>query len=221
MLLLNAFSQMKPFTIFRSPLLLIPALLFFLVILNFGILDYKKKLDFVQTDQSKFYVDELGGFLDSSYRDYIDYARQHRELIAVEDYWGLWSSLNRNPPAWPVDSVIHALGGARETSKKVFEDVDLIITTRYSTSPTWQPWNLSQNFWFYDELIAKWESKFVSPTTLVWKRSHNRRDFKSSKCYVADDRQSIKLEPGSPGFYRVILSYSSSGGQGGAISFNV
>jgi len=210
MLLINALSQIKLFTIFRSPLLLIPVLLVFLGILGFGIIDYKKKLDFVKTDQSTFYVDELGGFLDSNYRDYIDYARQHRELVAVEDYWGLWNSLNRSFPPWPVDSVIHALGSVRETSKKALENADVIITTRYSTSPMWQPWNLSQNFWFYDELITQWEPTFVSPTTMIWKRADNRRVVEAAKCRVSTDGQSIILEPGFPGFYRVMLSYASS-----------
>jgi hypothetical protein len=215
MLLLNAFSHSKPFTIFRSSLWLIPVLLVFFGISWFGMSGYNKKLVFTQADQSKFYVHELGGFLDSNYRDYIDYARQHRELVAVEDYWGLWNSLNRSFPPWPIDSVIHALGRVRETSKKALENADLIVTTRYSMSPSWVSWNLSQNFWFYDELIVQWEPKFVSPTTVVWKRLDKRREVETVKCSVSTDGQSITLEPGSPGFYRVMLSYVSSGGRGG------
>ena len=194
-----------------SKLVLAPTFLLLVFIAGFGWRDYKKSLDSAMGDPGKFYVSEFGGFLDVAYRDYIDYARQHREYNAVEDYWGLWNSLNRSFPPWPVDSVIHALGGVRELSKASLKDADLIITTRYLTSPSWQSWNLSQNFWFYEDLISQWEPNFISPTTVVWKRSYVRSAYEAVECRVSSDKRSIKLSPARPGFYRVVLNYSSSG----------
>lgn len=206
-----AASRSKWLAAFRPAWLLIPTLLMIGLIAGLGLQGYKKKLSQAQADPNKFYVDELGGFLDVSFREYIDYARQHREHIAVEDYWGLWSSLNRSFPPWPVDSVIHALGSVREISRASLENTDLIITTRYLTSPEWQPWNLSQNYWFYDDLISNWNPSFTSPTTIVWKRSHDRSAFETTQCQVSSDKSGITLLQAAPGFFRVALGYSSAG----------
>ena len=174
--------------------------------------DYKRNVKQAQADQTKFYVDEFGAYLDVSFREYIDYARQNSDYIAIEDYWGLWNSLNRSFPPWPVDSVIHALGNVRKISRDSLKKADLIITTRYSTSTTWQPWNLSQNYWFYDDLIANWAPILTSPTTIVWKRAHDRSAFLRVACHVSPDENSFTLPQSAPGFYRITLGYSSVGG---------
>lgn len=197
---------------FRPCWLHISGLLMIGLMAGVSLQDYKGNLKQAQADQNKFYVDEFGAFLDVGFREYIDYARQNREYIAIEDYWGLWNTLNRRFPPWPVDSVIHALGNVREVSQGSLKQADLIITTRYSTSPEWQPWNLSQNFWFYDELISKWEPVFTSPTTVVWKRAHDRSAFVGVACHVSADKNSFTLPQSAPGFYRITLGYSSVGG---------
>ncbi len=175
-----------------------------------GWIDYKKNLASAMSDPAKFYVSELGGYLDMTYRDYVFYARQHRDYIAVEDYWGLWNSLNNSFPPMPVDSVIHALGSVREISKTSLKNVDVIITTRYLTSPVWQPWSLSQNFWFYEDLISHWEPSFISPTTVVWKRTDPRSAYEPVECQISLEKDNITLHPAHIGFYRVVLTYSSS-----------
>lgn len=197
---------------FRPCWLHISGLLMIGLMAGVALKDYKVNLKQAQVDQNKFYVDDFGAYLDVGFREYIKYARQNRALIAIEDYWGLWNSLNKSFPPWPVDSVIHALGNVREVSQGSLKQADLIITTRYSTSTEWQPWNLSQNYWFYDELISKWEPVFSSPTTVVWKRAHNRSAFESAACLISNDKNSFTLPQSAPGFYRITLGYSSAGG---------
>jgi hypothetical protein len=102
----------------------------------------------------------------------------------------------------------------REISQGLLKDADLIITTRYSTSPAFQPWNLSQSYWFYDELISRWEPVFTSPTTMVWKKAHDRLAFTGVSCLVSADKNSFTLPKALPGFYRITLGYSSVGTAG-------
>lgn len=199
---------------FRPCWMHISGLLIIGLMASVALQDYKRNVKQAQADQTKFYVDEFGAYLDVSFREYIDYARQNSDYIAIEDYWGLWNSLNRSFPPWPVDSVIHALGNVREISRDSLKKADLIITTRYSTSTTWQPWNLSQNYWFYDDLIANWAPILTSPTTIVWKRAHDRSAFLRVACHVSADKNSFTLPQSAPGFYRITLGYSSVGGGG-------
>jgi hypothetical protein len=72
---------------------------------------------------------------------------------------------------WPVDSVIHALGEVRNYSQLQLLKADLVISTRITTSKRWQPWSLSQNYWFYKDLFNHWFISDLSPTTVVWKRA--------------------------------------------------
>ena len=199
---------------FRPCWMHISGLLIIGLMASVALQDYKRNVKQAQADQTKFYVDEFGAYLDVSFREYIDYARQNSDYIAIEDYWGLWNSLNRSFPPWPVDSVIHALGNVREISRDSLKKADLIITTRYSTSTTWQPWNLSQNYWFYDDLIANWAPILTSPTTIVWKRAHDRSAFLRVACHVSADENSFTLPQSALGFYRITLGYSSVGGGG-------
>ncbi|MDM9653766.1 hypothetical protein QU755_20490 [Pseudomonas wenzhouensis] len=207
-------NNSKRLEFFRADYLPMLGLLMILLMVVTSLKNYEEKLDQLQIDPNKFYVDEFGAFLDVSFSEYINYARLNHENIVIEDYWGLWSSLYRKFPPWPVDSIIHALGNVREISHKALEKADIIITTRYSMSPAFQPWNLSQSYWFYDELISKWEPVFTSPTTMVWKRGNGRSAFVGVACKVSADKNSFTLPEAVPGFYRIALGYSSVGREG-------
>lgn len=172
--------------------------------------EYQNNLEKAKNDADRFYVPEFDGYLETQWRSYIDYIRQHNDKVVIEDYWGIWNSLNRKFPSWPVDSVIHALGSVRHNAKLALSDADLIISTRYVTSPEWQPWNLSQNFWFYDELLSNWEPDFVSPTTIVWRKTDKTREYKNIDCQIIN-KNSFSLITSAGGFYKVTLSYSPIG----------
>lgn len=172
---------------------------------------YREHIDMARKDANRFYVNEFGGYLDARWKDYIDYARRNKTRNVVEDYWGVWSSLNRTFPSWPVDAAIHALGDVRETARTSLAKADLIISTRYTLSPEWQPWNLSQNFWFYEQLLAAWEPDFVSPTSIVWRRAAMARQQTNVGCRVSADKNSFMLDSNAEGFYKVVLQYKTSG----------
>ena len=138
-------------------------ILFLFVETVYVYIEYRNLLISHERDSSKFYVTEFGLYLNSEWKEYIDFSRENREKNVIEEYWGLWSALNRSFPEWPVDSSIHALGKVRKRAKESLSRADIIISTRYKTSTTWQPWNLTMNFWFYDELISRWEPKQTSP----------------------------------------------------------
>lgn len=174
---------------------------------------FKEIRNQVSNDSQKFYSAELGGYLGREWKGYIDYAIQHKQLIAVEEYWGLLSSINRSRSPWQVDSAIHALGSVRSASEMSLSKTDLVVTTRFGFNPQWQPWSVSQNFWLYDDLLINWTPDYISPSTVVWRKTGEQREQKSIGCRVENNRKSFVLETEAPGFYRVEINYSASAGR--------
>lgn len=172
---------------------------------------YRRNLKSARQDANRFYVPELGGYLEVAWRGYVEYARQAPHWRVAEEFWGIWSALNRQFPPWPVDAVIHALGHTRDVSKAALAGVDRIITTRYTAATGRQPWSLGQNFWLYDDLLAHWVPEASSPTTIVWRKSDSRRERFGIDCRVADTRDHITLDAPDQGIYRVTLVYTTSG----------
>lgn len=172
---------------------------------------YEARLVATENNPGKFYVSEFGGYLGNEWKGYLEYARRHHGSRAVEDYWGIWSSLNRSFPQWPVDANIHALGGVREQAKAALPAADLRITTRYTFAGVWQPWNVSQNFWFYEDLLTNWAPDFMSPTTVVWRRIETPRQNTPVGCRISDDKKAFTLDSSDSGAYVVKASYSVAG----------
>lgn len=191
-----------------------------LVVMTFGALlagvaqqwaKYCQESKIAKNDARRFYVPEFGGYLATGWKEYIDYARDHKDSRVIEEYWGILSSLNRSFPAWPVDAAIHALGEVRHAAKSSLADADLLVTTRFSTGPTWQQWSLSQNFWFYEEILSGWELDFVSPTTIVWRKAAKGRESSAVDCHVAQNGGGFTLASEASGFYAVTVNYSATG----------
>ena len=78
---------------------------------------YRSALNAAARDPNRFHVAELGGYLRSDWKDYIDLARRTGPQSAVEEYWGIWSATRHQFSNWPVDSVIHALGRTRDVAR--------------------------------------------------------------------------------------------------------
>ena len=195
----------------RKIWLIVPVFFALLFVASYELIRYKNNIASVKNDPGRYFIPELGGYLSLEWKDYIDYVRQHQESAVIEEYWGLWSALNSSVSPWPVDSVIHALGNVRGVAQSALADADLIITTRYATSPEWQPWNLSQNFWFYDDLLSNWAPDFISPTTVVWKKTVQSREHENVKCQVSTGGDSFTIDSKDVGFFKVTLNYASSG----------
>ena len=174
--------------------------------------NYKSALAFAHDDQSRFYVAELGGYLPVAWEKHVGMARASQSNTPIEEYWGLWSSITRKPQNTPTDSVIHALGKTRDLYEKLIRAFpDTVITTPHSESTTWQPWNLSANWWFYRTLLANYTPTKTSPSTLVWRKS-DTIVWPEAKCTVTNgELPFISVETKTPGFYEVTLDYKSNG----------
>lgn len=164
-----------------------------------------------RVDPQRFYVDALGGYLGTDWRGYVDYATQHRNVKVTEEYWGIFSALDRKLSSWPVDATIHALGRLRGVARTSLDQPDLIVSTRPGFSPNWQSWGLSQNFWFYGPLLADWEVDFVSPNTVVWKKRRSPNPIGAAGCEIGPNGSSFVIGPGAVGLYRVDLKYRVHG----------
>lgn len=165
-----------------------------------------------KSDPARLFVPELGGYLDARYRDYVALARA-TDLDIIEEYWGLWSAMQRKIPPWPVDSVIHALGRKRQPAADAIRiHRGLVISTSHAASPAWQPWNLSQNYWFYRELLLNWSPSASSPSTIVWHRNDSSRTFQAVACRVdGPSRLIITRGTTEPALFETDISYRVSG----------
>jgi len=177
---------------------------------------YKETVSLASNDTQRFFVEELSAFLPVTWRGYIDYVRVSKGKIVIEEYWGIWSAMQKIFSPWPVDSVIHALGSKREVAKSALPEADIIVTTRHSASLGWQSWNLRQNFWFYDELFNNYSAKEESPTTIVWEKDVRSRISTDiiPDCRVSSDQQSLELNIPFAGFYKVQVEFDFSSRKG-------
>lgn len=199
----------KKFVKTRSTLTFLAIILILFITVNDFFNLYKNKTS-AESDTSRIYVNELGGYLDSDWKDYVDLARASTDKKTIEEYWGIWSAISKSKSNWPVDAAIHALGKTRDFAKNELSHADIIISTRYSTSPQWQPWSVSHNYWFYDELFTKWMPYFISPTTIVWKKSELKEliNKKKASCFINEDNQTLTLIHTKAGFYKVEIKYN-------------
>jgi hypothetical protein len=205
----KVFASYSQITIPSTPFLLVISILLMVTSLN----NLESELYNTKNDSNKFFIPELGGYLDNAWKDYINLARNSKAANTFEEYWGLWSATRKTFSNWPVDSVIHALGNTRSIAEKNLQSADTIISTRYSTSPMWQPWNLSQNYWFYENLLRDWTPYYtLSPTTVVWHKSENKRQFKDINCiFNNNESPSLLLQAQDSGFYEIEMQYNFSG----------
>ena len=163
-----------------------------------------------RNDPNRFYVSELGGYLGLEWKDYIGLARASNEKEIFEEYWGLWSATRKIFPAWPVDSVIHTLGNVRTKAASALKNGKLIITTKESAYPGWVGWNISQSYWFYQDLLRDWTPIYQSPLTTVWRRGERNLSSVEVPCQIVEkNKMSIVVD--QPGLLEVNVQYSVSG----------
>lgn len=155
----------------------------------------------------RFYVAELGGYLKSAWVPYVETARKLSNSVVFEEYWGVLSAIQRRTPDWPVDSVIHALGSKRELlASKVFSQADTIVTTRSSYSSIWQPWLVSENYWFYSPLFHEFEVVGMGPHTVIWRRGA-RQVFEPMDCQPAEQGAGIVINVTKLGYAEIEVAY--------------
>jgi hypothetical protein len=177
---------------------------------------YRQNLINAKADKNRFFVAELGGYLSKDWGDYVQLARStSNKLSVVEEYWGVWSALRHSFFNWPVDAIIHALGNTRNTAKLNMQNADIVISTRRTNfeAKIWQPWNLSQNYWFYESLLSKYSISFVSPNTIVWRQTGIATPMKNFPCepvHIAGNT-ALKVTIPSSGYYEVDMKYKANG----------
>lgn len=163
------------------------------------------------SDDKRFLVSELGGYLPIAYRDYIAHIKSNRQKTVTEEYWGLWSATTRRFGAMPVDSVIHALGDVRTRARQNLSGSSapqIIVTTTHEFSTDWQPWSMSANWWFYRLLFENYEPDFLSPSTIAWRRlATSNREADWQKCSIAQQPSpKLNLPVLQEGFYEVEIA---------------
>lgn len=173
---------------------------------------YSSARDWAAKDPGRFYVPELGGFMPREWENYVTFARNHRSDPIIEEYWGIWSAINRQTPVWKVDAVIHALGSIRPLSEQQLDSVEWVVSTRHITSPEWLSWNLSQNYWFYRKLFRSFTPVLLSPATILWKRhTASPPPAKELGCTINKQGNGLIVNAPTAGFYEVETHYRVQG----------
>jgi hypothetical protein len=195
--------------------LLIPLLALTALATAISVMSYWKQRNAASQDSTRFFAQELGGYLTLKWKPYIQFARSMKDKRATEEYWGLWSATLKIFPNLPVDSVIHALGSTRQRAYAQMSGTEVIITTNKFAYPEWQPWSFSQNFWFYEQLENGWHPVFFSPGTIVWTRTPGpppatSAQLKPSYCSVMTNTSSYYLMAKAPeeGLYALEVRYT-------------
>jgi hypothetical protein len=168
---------------------------------------YKLERNVAQSDPNRFFIPELGGYLPVDWQEYVALARASKDKVVFEEYWGIWSAILRIFPEWPVDSVIHALGRKRSKAKSKLNSAELIITTREDAFSQWIGWNMSQNYWFYQDLLQKWEPIANSPLTTIWRKGTSKQ-FVDVACRVID-KDRFLIDARNRGLIEVNIEYTS------------
>lgn len=161
-------------------------------------------------------VPELGGYLPEAWTPALAYWRGvPKGDVLFEEYWGIASALRRSFPPVPVDSVIHALGSLRPKAQQQLDLARHVVTTRASLSDIWHSWNVTQNYWFYQDLLEHWQPEFMTPTTVVWTRMDTPREVLGPAVACRYDARLGRVEPGPlpPGPYQLTLTYEVSSGR--------
>ncbi|ABM02306.1 hypothetical protein Ping_0448 [Psychromonas ingrahamii 37] len=179
-----------------------------LMVASAGSYKYYRNLNSVQNNKYFYYIDEFGGYLNVKWKDYIEFIKLNKHKPIIEEYWGLASALNRTFSPWPVDSVIHALGDVRKKAQDSLVKADYIITSKNGNFSIWQPWSVSQNFWFYKTLFSEWEPIFHSPATTIWKKLPHKRTEQNVECEITKNRDAFTIKTDKTGLINVKLNYS-------------
>lgn len=176
----------------------------------FSVMHYSSKRANIEQSKDYFYVSELGGYLGSNWKDYVDFARSvPTGSRVIEEYWGLVSAIRRELPLWPVDSAIHALGHVRGVASEGINKADWVITTRKRMSKPWQPWNFSQNYWLYESLFKAWSPAVFSPNTIVWQRQAGSelRKGTTATCAIVSGSNLLEVTADQAGYVELDLEY--------------
>lgn len=172
--------------------------------------NFRSAISDAKKDVTRFYVPELGGYLGKEWKEYIDLAKQTNETGVFEEYWGIWSATRRSFSAWPVDSVIHALGETRTKAASELQTAKLIITTREDAFSGWVGWNMSQNYWFYQNLLHEWTPIHQSPLTTVWSKGVKNQSSAEVPCQIIENDK-VSIITTHHGFLEISLQYSVRG----------
>jgi len=170
---------------------------------------YTAELEKAEQSSHHVFIEELGSYLPIEWENHVTLARRAGSKNAIEEYWGLWSAVNKLTPSTPTDSLIHALGHKRQSYlNELLQMPELAITTEI-TFNDFETWGLSVNWWFYRHLLKNYEPETTSPSTIIWRKA-NQAAWKDAPCVVNNGTTPhITVGNGSPGYYDVLLSYKS------------
>lgn len=175
------------------------------------------------------YVRELGGYVDPGLMDSVKNGQKlgkEKETRILSTYSGVASIVAGKMNATKTDYIIHAFTPEeRKNWVNSLRDpkTQTVITTREDVLK-WEPWVAKANWWFYSELMKRFEIKKVGLYEIYWSRktpglrdSVNLSDFKclinvvdNSKAYISIVPLDLSLTNNEPDqLFSIELDYES------------
>lgn len=152
----------------------------------------------INTPHQGKYVSELGGYLNQ----YADSLEEAKIYIGDEKIFSTYASAlevmtNQYQPTG-TDYIIHVLGD--EARKKYIDNFNngdyKFVQTIKSEFSGWEYWIRNSNWFFYRELLKKYEPTFATDYSLIWEKSENNN--------IVNDEVNIELKQLENNKYMVI-----------------
>ncbi len=170
---------------------------------------YNFKRNFVKKNENFIFVPELDGYLNKENQGTIQYVRENKKLIFLEEYNGIPMAILKQKSVTNVDSIIHAMGGKRYSFQKKIEERKFdIITSSNPEEIIWVNWCMAQSWYFYKNLFLNYKIDYKGHKLLFWKKKKKKLTAIDVNCKIDNKKKSIVINNGKPGFYSIKLNYN-------------
>ena len=133
-----------------------------------------------KTEGHFFYSAWAGGYLSNSQKKEIAIAQHLKNKKIFSTYSSLMDAASGNFQPSHIDYIIHALG--RENRKHYLESFAKtnpdFVTTPNELWTLWEVWSRRVNWWFYREMIIKYEPVTQTAYHVIWKKRAHPLDVK-------------------------------------------
>lgn len=131
-----------------------------------------------KAEQNYFYEASVGGYLPESQRGEIAMAEKLKSLNLppqkqlFSTYSTLADAASGSLQASDIDYIIHALGAKNRQHYLHAFDVwkPAYVSTPREQHTLWETWSRRVNWWFYREMLPRYDAAYATPYHIFWKR---------------------------------------------------
>jgi hypothetical protein len=156
---------------FLPPLTIVIGLLFYVILTPISFWTVSSEVE-ARTEGKYFYSDWAGGYLPNSQKKEIELAKKMGGKTVFSTYSSLMDAASGNFQPSGIDYIIHALGRENRTHylQSFAASRPDYVTTPNELWTLWEVWSRRVNWWFYREMIAKYQPIDATEYHVVWQK---------------------------------------------------